>query len=93
MKNSLAPKYHGLYDVVEVRMPVITVLREGVPVTVNVDRVKPAFYFRDLDEHFPQQEDDVEMTYIQRAEQSYRMSIIEKVEDLSGQHYNPTANG
>ena len=41
--SSLAPRYVGPYEVLQVNYPVITIKKNGVPYNVNRDRVKPAW--------------------------------------------------
>ena len=47
-KGSLAPKYLGPYDVTEITYPVLTIIKDGIPYKVNIDRVKPCYELRDL---------------------------------------------
>ena len=47
LKNSLAPKVRGPYEVVGSELPVIFIKVEGVTQSINIDRCKPAFLLKD----------------------------------------------
>ena len=47
-KGSFAPKYLGPYDVESVQYPVVTLIKDGTPYKVNVDRLKPCFELKSL---------------------------------------------
>jgi hypothetical protein len=61
-RKGLAPKWVGPYRVTDYRHPVLTIVKEGEPYKVNVDRVKGAYGIHEnvpemveepiLDEHF-----------------------------------------
>ena len=87
VEHSLASKYSGPYEVLEVRYPVITICKEGRPYNVNVDRVKPAEGWpipeiNDdiLDQVAPDIDDEWnDMNYVQRAIVAYEVPVQEFV--------------
>ena len=48
-RGSFAPKYLGPFDIKEVQYPVVTLIKDGSPYKVSVDRIKPCFELRQLD--------------------------------------------
>ena len=81
-RNTLAPKYHGPYEVLDVEYPVLIINRDGEIARVNVDRTKPAYRMREFEENEldPRQEEDLRLiTYWQRAEDAYRMPVVEEL--------------
>ena len=53
LKNTLAPKVRGPYEVVGVQYPVIYIKVDGATQSINVDRCKPAFLLKHQAIHQP----------------------------------------
>ena len=92
-KGSFAPKYLGPYEVQDKEYPVLTLIRDGKPYRVNVDRVKPCFTLGDLEGYRNEvtQEEDVTVQPVNKK--SVVISLPISAEETGPRHgSNPNRN-